>query len=425
LSDPRFDASDELVAEVTAWLDEHWDPELPVEEWWRLVGQAGWTAPHLPPEQGGRGLPRSADRRIRGVFARYGALRPPGGLGLLMAAPTILTHGTPEQIARHVPPILEGRLNWCQLFSEPGAGSDLAGLSTRAERDGDRWIITGQKVWSSMAHESDWGMLLARTDPDVPKHGGISWFAFDLDQPGVDVRPLREMTGDIMFNEVFFDGAVALDADLIGGVNNGWAVTQTTLYFERTGIGAGGGHAGFPVPGPKGGMLGRTAGDAAQDRPPGNERVIAFDELVELARSTGRIDDPHVRQKLARLWSYLQIGGWNARRGKAEAKAGGGSAVASIGKISQTRIMKLSAEIALDLLGPEGMVMGEHGAYGGKFVEAYLFAPASSIYGGTDEIQRNIAAEKTLGLPREERADKGLTWSESIRRQQAHRSSQG
>ena len=125
-----------------------------------------------------------------------------------MAAPTILTHGTPDQIARHVPPILEGRVGWCQLFSEPGAGSDLAGLTTRAVRDGDRWIITGQKVWSSMAREADYGMLLARTDPDVPKHAGISWFAFRLDQPGVTIRPLREMTGDAMFNEVFLDGAI-------------------------------------------------------------------------------------------------------------------------------------------------------------------------------------------------------------------------
>jgi alkylation response protein AidB-like acyl-CoA dehydrogenase len=177
-------ARSELAREVTAWLDEHWDPSLSVEQWWRLVAKAGWTAPHLPVEQGGRGLPRSAGRQVRALFASHGAVLPPGGLGLLMAAPTILQHGTPDQIERHVPPILEGRLAWCQLFSEPGAGSDLAGLATRAVRDGDRWIITGQKVWSSMAREADYGMLLARTDPDVPKHAGISWFAFPLDQPG-------------------------------------------------------------------------------------------------------------------------------------------------------------------------------------------------------------------------------------------------
>ena len=416
-------AAGALAREVNAWLEQHWDPSLSVEEWWRLVGRAGWSAPHLPVEQGGRGLPRSAERQVRALFASHGALRPPGGLGLLMAAPTILTHGTPEQIARHVPPILEGRLAWCQLFSEPGAGSDLAGLSTRAVRDGDRWRITGQKVWSSMARECDWGMLLARTNPDAPKHAGISWFAFPLDQPGVTIRPLREMTGEALFNEVFLDGALCDHADLIGGENDGWAVTQTTLFFERTGIGAGGGHAGFPEPGPKGGMLGRLAGDAARDVPPENDKVISFGELVALARRCGRSDDPQIRQKLARLWSYTQVGSWNARRGRAEARSGGGASVASIGKLAQTRIMKLSAEIALDVLGPAGMLAGESGVDRGRFVNAYLFARASSIYGGTDEIQRNIAAERTLGLPREPRADEGLSFAEAQRRQQAPRAS--
>ena len=152
-----------------------------------------------------------------------------------MAAPTILAQGNADQIDRHVTPILDGQLGWAQLFSEPGAGSDLAGLTTRAERDGDRWIITGQKVWSSHARRCDYGMLLARTSFDVPKHKGISWFAFKLDQPGVTVRPLREMTGDDIFNEIFIDEAVVDDADLIGGEGNGWMVTQTTLHFERTG----------------------------------------------------------------------------------------------------------------------------------------------------------------------------------------------
>jgi alkylation response protein AidB-like acyl-CoA dehydrogenase len=209
-----------------------------------------------------------------------------------------------------------------------------------------------------------------------------------------------------MFNEVFFDGAVCDDVDLIGGVNNGWAVTQTTLYFERTGIGAGGSHVAFPSPGPKGGMLGRTAGDAAQDAPPVNDKVITFPELVALAKERGRNADPEIRQKLARLWSYQQIGNWNARRARAEAKTGGGAAVASIGKIAQTRIMKLSAELVLDILGPAAMLAGESGVEGGRFVKAVVFAPASGIYGGTDEIQRNIAAERTLGLPREPRTEK-------------------
>jgi alkylation response protein AidB-like acyl-CoA dehydrogenase len=406
---------EELRAEIRSWLEQHWDPSLSVEEWWRIVADAGWTAPHFTPDQGGRGLHRTAANTVRAEFAQFGALRPPGGLGLLMAAPTMLTHGTPEQIARLVPPILKGRVNWCQLFSEPGAGSDLAGLTTRAERDGDRWIINGQKVWSSMAMQADYGMLLARTDFSVPKHNGISWFAFDLDQPGVTIRPLREMTGDAVFNEVFLDDAVCADVDLIGGAGNGWAVTQTTLFFERTGIGAGGSHAGFPVPGPKGGMLGRAAGDAAGDAVPGGDQILQLPDLVALAQSRGRGGDPHVRQAIARLYTCSKLGQWNAQRAKAEATKGGGITVANLGKITQTLIVKQSAELVVDILGPEATVTGPDGVQGGRFARAVLFAPASSIYGGTDEIQRNIIAERTLGLPREPLPGKGQPYGEVLK----------
>jgi alkylation response protein AidB-like acyl-CoA dehydrogenase len=405
----------ELVDEVRAWLDDSWDPDLTVDDWWRAVAKAGWTAPHFAPEQGGRGLPRNAGNTVRATFGDYGALRPPGGLGLLMAAPTILTHGTDDQIARFVPPILEGRVNWCQLFSEPGAGSDLAGLTTRAERDGDRYVINGQKVWSSMAMRSDYGMLLARTDFGVPKHNGISWFAFSLDQPGVTVRPLREMTGEAVFNEVFLDDAVVDAADLIGGEGDGWAVTQTTLFFERTGIGAGGSHAGFPEPGPKGGMLGRRAGDAAHDPMPGGNLMLALTDLVALAQSRGRAGDAHIRQKLARLYAESRLGQWNAQRAKAEAARGGGHAVANLGKIAQTRIVKQSAQLAGDILGAHATLAGTDGVEDGRYTGAMVFSPASSIYGGTDEIQRNIIAERTLGLPRELLPGKGEPYADVLR----------
>jgi alkylation response protein AidB-like acyl-CoA dehydrogenase len=398
-----------LWDEVHAWLDKHWDPDLPVDEWWRIVAGDGWTAPHLSVEHGGRGLPRRAESTVRAAFASYGALRPPGGLGLLMAAPTILAHGTPEQVARLVPPIVEGRVGWCQLFSEPGAGSDLAGLTTRATRDGDRWVITGQKVWSSMARVADYGMLLARTDLDVPKHAGISWFAFPLDQPGVTIRPLREMTGHAVFNEVFLDEATCDAADVIGGEGNGWTVTQTTLHFERTGIGAGGASSVFPAPGPKGGMLGRRAGDAVADVPPETGQVVlSVPDVVGLAQRLGRNGDPAVRQKLARLVTYTRTGQWNAQRGRAEASRGGGQALASIGKLAQTRVGKLAAEVGIDILGAAGTLSGPDGPDDRRFAEAFVFAPASSIYGGSDEIQRNIVAERALGLPRDPRPDKGV-----------------
>ena len=405
----------ELRAEVHAWLDQNWDPDLTVEAWWALVAKAGWTAPHFAPDQGGRGLDRRSQGVVRAAFAAYGALRPPGGLGLLMAAPTILAQGNPDQIARHVPSILDGRLGWCQLFSEPGAGSDLAGLTTRAERDGDRWVITGQKVWSSGAQVSDYGMLLARTNFDVPKHKGISWFAFKLDQPGVTIRPLREMTGHAVFNEVFVDEAVCADADLVGGEGNGWMVTQTTLHFERTGIGAGGSHAGFPEPGPKGGMLGRGAGDAALDEAPNSKLTVGFRDVADLAREQGRTADPAIRQDLARLHTYTETGRWNAQRGKAEAKRGGGGSVASIGKLSQTRIVKLAAKLGVDIVGAHGLLAGVDGVEDGAYTEAFVFSPASSIYGGADEIQRNIVAERTLGLPRDPAPDRNLPFAEVLR----------
>jgi len=394
----------EVWDEVQAWLDANWNPDLTVDAWWKAVAAAGWTAPHFTPEQGGRGLSRRAQAVVRAAFVDHGALRPPGGLGLLMAAPTILAQGTPEQISRLVPPILDGRVAWCQLFSEPGAGSDLAGLTTRARRDGDRWIISGQKVWSSQAREADYGMLLARTNFDVPKHKGISWFAFPLDQPGVTIRPLREMTGQAVFNEVFLDEAVCDAADLVGGEGNGWAVTQTTLHFERTGIGAGGGHAGFPNPGRKGGMLGRRAGDAAHEEPPNAKLTVGYPDVVELAQKLGRTTDLSIRQDLARLYAYTETGRWNAQRGKAEAQQGGGGSVASIGKLSQTRIVKLAAKLGIDIVGAHGLLAGDDGVEGGAFAEAFVFSPASSIYGGTDEIQRNIVAERSLGLPREPRS---------------------
>jgi alkylation response protein AidB-like acyl-CoA dehydrogenase len=405
----------ELYGEVHEWLEENWDPDRLVDEWWQIVADAGWTAPQFAPDQGGRGLDRRSPAVVRSAFKSFGALRPPGGLGLLMAAPTILSHGTPEQIRRLVPPILNGHAAWCQLFSEPGAGSDLAGLTTRAVRDGDKWIIHGQKVWSSQARGADYGMLLARTDFDVPKHEGISWFAFPLDQPAVDIRPLREMTGDAVFNEIFIDDAVCELGDLIGGEGNGWMVAQTTLYYERTGIGAGGGHAGFPEPGRRGGMLGSSAGVAAREEPPDSKLTLQFPDVIALAQKFCRTEDPLVRQQLARLYAFSQTGVWNAQRGKAEARRGGGQPVSSIGKLSQTRIVKLAAGLAAEIAGPQSLLWGDAATEAGVISKAMVFSAASSIYGGTDEIQHNIIAERTLGLPREPAPDKGRAFGDVLR----------
>jgi len=411
IAPPADDAG--LLDDLSTWLAEHWDPDLTVAQWWQRVGASGWSAPHFPREWGGLGYSRRSVVATRNAFQQHGAVQPPSGLGMLMAAPTILSHGTPEQIERFVPRIYDGSVSWCQLFSEPGSGSDLAGLSTRATRDGDHWVISGQKVWSSMAMEADFGMLLARTDFDVPKHAGISWFAFALDQPGVTIRPLVEITGHALFNEVFFDDAVVADADLVGGLNNGWAVTQTTLMFERSGIGAGGIMSGFPPAGPKGGFLERRAGDAAQLRPPAStSKVLTLDELFELARSCGRDADPLIRQKLARLVEYVRTGEWTAKRSVGETARGRGAGLANVGKLAQTRIAKLSTEIACDIVGPAATLWSPDGPLVGRYAEALVFAAASSIYGGTDQIQRNVIGERALGLPREPDPNKGLPFRE-------------
>jgi alkylation response protein AidB-like acyl-CoA dehydrogenase len=334
-----------------------------------------------------------------------------------MAAPTILSHGTPEQIERFVPDIYAGRQAWCQLFSEPGSGSDLASLSTRAERDGDKWIINGQKVWSSMAAGADYGMLLARTDPQVPKHAGISWFAFPLDQPGVEIRPLVEITGHALFNEVFIDEAEVSDADLIGGLNDGWSVTQSTLMFERTGIGAGGTMSAFPPAGAKGGFLELRGGDAtALEAPPSGSKVLSLPELIDLAREYGRSKDPHVRQKLARLFEFTRMGEWTARRTETEMARGGGKGFANLGKLAQSRIFKLSAELGCDILGLSSTLWNPGGPVSGRYAEALVFACASSIYGGTDEVQKNVIGERALGLPREPDPLKGTPFVERSQR---------
>ena len=255
------------------------------------------------PEPAGRrvrqGLTRAEGVDVQRVIAEFGALGAPGGLGLLLAAPTIATHGTEEQIERYVRDIVTGQQAWCQLFSEPGAGSDLAGLQTRAERDGDEWIITGQKVWTSGGQIADMAMLLARTNPDVPKHQGITYFAFDMRQPGVEVRPLREMTGRALFNEVFINEARVPDDAVIGELNNGWTVANTTLAFERAGLGAGGGAAGgsAAMPGTIAGDLDKRAGDLVERPDPGRRRrarraSAACRSRLALARQAGRQDRP-------------------------------------------------------------------------------------------------------------------------------------
>ena len=417
-------ATDDVTAEVTAWLEANWDPDLTVAQWWEKLGTAGWSAPSWPKESFGRGLSREESNRVAKAIRDFGALGAPGGLGLLLAGPTIAVHGTDEQKQAYLRDIVTGQKAWCQLFSEPGAGSDLAGLQTKAMRDGDEWIINGQKVWTSGGHYADLGMLLARTNPDVPKHQGISYFAFEMHQPGVEVRPLREMTGRALFNEVFMTDARVRDDACIAGQGNGWKVANTTLMFERAGLGAGGGDAagGSAQPGTVAGDLDKRAGDFVVRRGGGGGGGGvggllggASQLLVEFAKQTGQIKDPTIRQELMKLHTRNEIARFTNLRLKAGADLPG---VGNIAKLTMSQILRETRDLGLRILGPAGTLHAYNPedrkvldkATGnpmlGAITEMALFSPGPSIYGGTDEVQHNIIGERVLGLPKEPNNDK-------------------
>jgi alkylation response protein AidB-like acyl-CoA dehydrogenase len=301
----------------------------------------------------------------------------PLAVGLKLVGPVLLRHGTDEQKARFLPRIVNGEEVWCQLFSEPDAGSDLAGLATRAERDGDVWRMTGSKVWSSRAHYSERGLLLARSDFSVPKHAGITAFLLDMRQPGVIVQPLTQMNGDTHFNQVFLDGAGVDDRDRLDEVGQGWPVALTTLAFERGGLAA-----------PTGGGL----GDSGLSR------------LLERARELGVNDDPVVRQRLASVYAQTQIMGWTARRARAARVPGPeGSGM----KLRATRLLKELVDLALAIEGAGGVA-------GSEWETLFLTAPSLSIRGGTDEVQRNIMGERVLGLPGDLRDDRDRPFGEML-----------
>jgi alkylation response protein AidB-like acyl-CoA dehydrogenase len=462
--DPVEDTgADAILSELRAWLGNNWDPDLTVGEWWERLGLAGWSSPGLPENAFGRGMARADAVLVSQEISRFGALGAPAGLGLLLAAPTIAVHGTQQQIDYYVRDIVTGKVAWCQLFSEPQAGSDLAGLQTKAVRDGDEWVINGQKVWTSGGQYADLGMLLARTDPDVPKHAGISYFAFEMHQPGVDVRPLREMTGHALFNEVFLTDARVADSALIGGVNNGWAAANTTLMNERAGLGSGGGNAAGGDSAPPGTVMGalvRRAGDFVEGGPAsgrrrsgngngsgngsgnGNGKGEGSEEssgaagvfsvmrggpglLIRMAQKNGTSENAGVRQDLARLYTLSELGRFNGLRLKAVKENGGDiPGMPNIAKLSMSQIVRLTRDLGLQIAGPSGTLhaydaddkasleQATGNPFAGGITEMALFAQAPSIYGGTDQVQRNIIGERVLGLPKEPNNDRVTPFSQ-------------
>ncbi|MGV0643690.1 acyl-CoA dehydrogenase family protein [Mycolicibacterium sp. XJ2546] len=359
-------------------------------DWYPLFARSGLVAPTWLPEHGGLGVGNDVARAIEDVLAplRLTRLNP---LGLNNAAAALFSHGTEEQRRRFLPPIVRNEEKWCQLFSEPGAGSDLASLATRAVRDGDDWVISGQKVWTTWADEADFAILLARTDPDQPKHRGITYFLLDMHQPGVSVRPLRQITGEAEFNEVFLDGARVPDAHRVGDVNDGWRVSASTLSSERqmvSGSGSGG--------------MGRLGGSSAE-------------RLISLARETGKWDDPVVRGKIMRLWAQEQIRGWTNARVRAALSAGQSpGAASSIGKVHQATLNQQIQDLMVDLLGTAAVAWpaSDDPDELPREVQGMMRSLANSTEGGTTDINKNILGERVLGLPKEPDPWKGKPWKE-------------
>ena len=393
---------DEVRAEVQAWLAENFSPDLTVGEWWDRLARSGYAAPTFPEDAWGRGYDRARANVVTEEIKKAGAIGPPSGLGYALAAPTIVMHGNDSQKQNELLRILNGQDAWCQLFSEPGAGSDLAGLQTKAEKDGDEYIINGQKVWTSTAQLCNLGMLIARTDANLPKHVGITYFKFDMTQPGVEVRPLKEMTGRAMFNEVWMDNCRVHESDMIGGYNNGWAAANTTLAAERSSLGSGGGGAaGNAFPGPMAGHLDQPVRDfVGQVRTggTGGGGMGMADRLIALAKEHDKTAEPAIRQGLVKLYTMQQIGNFSALR----MRGGGASASApNIAKLMMSDMLRLNREIGNQIIGADGMLMGPDTKSHGIVQEMTLFSPGPSIYGGSDQVQRNIIGERGLGLPKE------------------------
>ena len=375
----RATGSSEYKRRIAAITELRAEERGQMEQVQKLQGQlydAGFAGLSVPVEYGGRGLTMAHERVWRQESVRYVVDTGKLVIGIGMAVPTILGHGTEEQKLRFVPPALRGEEVWCQLFSEPGAGSDLAGLTTTAVRDGDEWVVNGQKVWNSFAHFADWGILIARTDWDVPKHRGLSYFLVDMTSPGVEARPLRQITGVAHFNETFLTDARIPADNLLGGLNNGWGVAQTTLANERAAIG--------------------NVGSG-----------IGFDDWVELARHYRRLDDPDIRQRLVGLYVRLQLLKWLGQRAQASMRKGlGPGPESSVAKLFGSNHIALNGDLAMAIEGADAMLYASDAFEDGFWQQQFLDQWNSRIGGGTEQVQRNIIGERILGLPAEPRPDK-------------------
>jgi len=382
-------------AEARAWLDENFPPSLKTTAgrraatadaklWRERVVAQGWGAPTWPREYGGAGLSRAEARVVAEEMARAGAYNPIGGLGIMSIGPTILELGTPEQKARHLPHIARGEFEWCQGYSEPGAGSDLASLQTKCEDKGDHWLINGQKIWTSVANLADWCFCLVRTDPAAKKHEGISCVLIDMRQPGVETRPIKLINGDSPFCETFFTDVHAAKDDVIGPLNGGWTIAKRLLQFERDNIsiGLGAGALGSPAAAPL----------AVEDYA---RRYVGLDD-------EGRLADPDLRKRLVEHKMEHQAFQLTLARAADEAKSNQGpSNAASIMKYAGAKIAQDRAELIVEAMGANGLGWEGDGFDGQELAQtrAWLRSKANSIEGGSSEINLNVVSKRVLGLP--------------------------
>ncbi|GIH77740.1 acyl-CoA dehydrogenase family protein [Planobispora longispora] len=375
--------------EIRSWLEKHLSGEFaharglggPGREheghevrlaWERLLGAAGWTCLGWPGEHGGREASLAEQVVFHEEYARAQAPARVGHIGEGLIGPTVIDYGTEEQKRRFLPPIRLGEELWCQGYSEPEAGSDLANVQTRARLEGGEWVITGQKVWTSLAHVADWCFALCRTEPGSARHRGLSYLLIPMDQPGVEVRPIVQLTGTSEFNEVFFDGARTAAANILGAPGDGWRVAMATLGYER---GAS--------------TLGQQIGFQRE-----------FDRVVETARRTGAAEDPVLRDRLVRSWLELRIMRLNALRTMTSLAAGEPGPEVSIAKLYWSEWHRRLGELAQAAQGRAGLVADGPPYELNDLQRLYLFSRADTIYAGSSEIQRNIIAERTLGLPK-------------------------
>ncbi|MEI7055276.1 acyl-CoA dehydrogenase family protein [Nocardioides sp. CCNWLW239] len=391
--DLTYSAEDEAFrAEVREWLADHLTGEWAALRgtggngrdhesyegrlaWNRYLASHGWTCLGWPEEHGGRGLPLFQQVIFHEEYARADAPTRVNHLGEELLGPTLIAHGTPAQQERFLPKIVAVEELWCQGYSEPGAGSDLAGVRTRARLDGDQWVIDGQKVWTSNAHLSDWCFVVCRTTPGSERHHGLSYLLVPMAQPGVDVRPIQQLTGTSEFNEVFFDGAETAADLVVGEPGDGWKVAMATLGFER-GVST----------------IGQQVGFARE-----------LEAVEEAARANGTIDDPGIAARISQAHVGLEVLRLHALRTLSAYDSGSSGPEASVSKLLWARWHRDLGELAMDVVGLAGLTTGADYALD-RLQSLFLFSRADTIYGGSDEIQRNIIAERVLGLPREARA---------------------